>query len=72
MQVIAVGAPRAGDSDIRGFADEHFPGAPVVTYIDRTGDVFETLAGNIYPNSAWFDANGDRAEPPGDWPVRIS
>ncbi len=67
--MIAVGAPRARDADIRGFADEHFPDAPVVTYIDRTGDIFETLAENRYPNSVWFDAGGERVAPPSDWPA---
>lgn len=69
--MIAVGAPRAGDSDIRGFADKHFPDSPVVTYIDRTGEIFETVGGNIYPNSAWFDASGKRADPPDDWPAVV-
>jgi hypothetical protein len=67
--VIAVAAPRAGESEIRGFADKHYGDAPVTTFIDRTGGIFDALGGGRYPNSVFLDAQGEVVDPPADWPA---
>ena len=69
--MIAVAAPRAQDDDIRGFADKHYGDAPVVTFIDRTGELYETLGSGRHPNSVFLDERGQVIDPPDDWPASV-
>ncbi len=68
MKVIAVSAPSADPDEVREFAEEHYGGTDVVTYLAPLGTAYRTIGPDYHPSAAFFDAEGRRVDAPAGWP----
>ncbi len=68
MKVIAVSAPSANPDEVRNFAQKHYGGSVVDTYLAQLGKAYRQIGPGYHPAAAFFDAEGRPTGPPPGWP----